>query len=624
MNIILWILCSMAGGIVFFLFSLLLGSKMLSILKVNAPDEEWFLFSAGLGVGISAGLLLVLGFMGAYTKEIILLTAVAISILCISEVKKIIISAQSIKNTAKKNENFLNKIMRSVLILFALLFVLVAASPETEWDAISFHLATAKVYIEHQQIVPIYYAYHAALPHLFDMLYVVGELWNSDVLSRMFVLLCNLTIVLGIWILGKKLFSERAGLIGACIFLTTPILMVYMPSTYIDIPLGLFAVCAILAIWNWKQATQKERWIWVWITALMCTFMVSSKIVTLPFVAGCMLYFLWHIWKTKKMQEATKGITIFALCLVIILGPWMIFNYIHLNNPIYPFADTIFHGKYWSPELAQWWSDARNTYSGGKNITDFILKPFILTYIPNINGPIYGFSPIYLMFIPLLVFWAGEKRKELTCIGSIAFISWLGWCILAPDMRYIFYLIPILALSAGYAIDSLFIDTNIKEYTKKIVYLVMALIVLSNLLFFFVIFRNDVQMWTGKITREEFITIDTPNYFVAQWANKNLPQEAFIFLANDDKGYYFDREYTLGYGIFSTYIDYAHLSDGDALYQRLKEIGITHVLFKEYETGLIGYDKYYNEHTTQLFEELKEEHLTEIYEKNSVYLYELS
>ena len=109
-----------------------------------------------------------------------------------------------------------------------------------------------------------------------------------------------------------------------------------------------------------------------------------------------------------------------------------------------------------------------------------------------------------------------------------------------------------------------------------------------------------------------------------QRRSSSHPQkDAFLFLANDDKGYYFDRNYITGYGVFSTYIDYAHLEDGDALYKRLKELGITHVVMKVYDDGsLLGYAKYDEEHTTTLFNELKEKHLTLLYEKNNVSLYE--
>ncbi|MFA6889045.1 MAG: glycosyltransferase family 39 protein [Candidatus Woesearchaeota archaeon] len=624
MNTILWIINSCGGAILFFFICLLVGSKLLTVLKIETVPEERFIFSAGLGVGITAFLLLIIGFIGLYTKKAIIITAIGIIMLCVFEIKIIIYAIKNISQQIfSKEHDLYYRFCKIMIIFFAALLFIVATSPETEWDAVSFHLATAKIYVQQQQIIPIYYAFHAALPHLFDMLYVIGELWNSDIISRIFVLLCNLTIALGIWMFGKKLFSEKVGLTSALIFLTTPILLVYFPSTYIDIPIGIFALTGIWALWNWKQ-TKKIKWLWILGITNAC--LVSSKIVTLPFVIACILYILIEkIRNEKKVYNCWKPIVIIGFCLTIALLPWIIFNYSTLNNPVYPFGEGIFHGKYWSPELAQWWSNSRETYSGGKNLIDFIFKPFILTFMPNTNGPIYGFSPFYLMLIPFIIFWINEKKQELYYIGLIIFFSWTGWFILAPDMRYIFYLFPLLALLAGYGLEKILTDENIKKNTKKIIKLFTVFIILTNLLFFFIIFRNDVQMWTGKITREEFITIDTPNYPVTQWANQNLPKNAFIFLANDDKGYYFEREYITGYGIFSTYVDYAHMDDGEALYNKLKKIGITHVLFKEYDNGnLIGYDNYYVEKTTILFEELKEKYMTPLYEENNIALYQLT
>lgn len=621
MNTIVWIISSCSGALLFFFICLLIGSKTLTILKLETTQEERLMFSAALGVGIAACMLLAIGFIGLYTQKAVIFTAMIITVTCMFEIKKIINPFKSIFNQLFLNDNDAYYLFcRIMIIIFAVLLLIVATSPETEWDAISFHLATAKIYVQQQQIVPIYYAFHTALPHLFDMLYVIGELWNSDVISRMFVLFCNLTIAGGIWLLGRKLFSENTGIAGALIFLTTPILLVYFPSTYIDIPIGLFALAGIWALWNWKQ-TKKSGWLWI--IGITGTCLVSSKIITLPFVVACNAYIFIEIIKNeKKIISLWKPVAIASFCMAIMLLPWMIFNYYTLDNPVYPFGEGIFHGRYWSPELVQWWSDSRETYSGGKNLIDFIFKPFILTFMPNTNGPIYGFSPFYLILIPFIIFWIHEKKQELCCIGSVVVLSWTGWFILAPDMRYIFYVFPLLALLAGYALDKIYNDENIKQNTKIIVNGIVIFIVLTNLFFFFVIFRNDVQMWTGKMTREEFITRDTPNYPVAQWANQNLPKDAFIFLANDDKGYYFEREYITGYGIFSTYIDYATMDDSEALYNRLKEIGITHVLLKTYDNGgLIGYDDYYVEKTTLLFEGLKEKHLAAIYYENNITLY---
>ncbi|MBI5003357.1 glycosyltransferase family 39 protein [Candidatus Woesearchaeota archaeon] len=629
---IAWIAASAGGGILFYIYCLLLGTKIFKFWTKKTKTEstetgEQFFISVSLGIGVVALLLLLLGIAKSYTPFLMSIFFILTTGIAVTEYKTLF---TYFKEAAawlreKKKESVIYTIAKYCMLLLLIFYFVVALSPETEWDAISFHLVTAKVYVREQAMVPIYYTYHAALPHLFDMLYVVGELVKSDVLSRVFVLCVDLTIVFGIWMFGKKMFSEEAGILAALIFMTTPVLMVYFPATYVDIPISIFALSAIGCFWQWKQTNKKA---WLFLSVLNAGFAATAKISTAPLIGALFVLYIWHARKQEeKGMQMLKTILICGCILGLLFLPWFTFNAVHFNNPVYPFAEGIFEGKYWNEELAVWWKNQRDHYNTGEGVLQYGFIPFTLTFMPNLTGPIYGFSPFYLMFIPIL--WIlkkiKEEREKTVFLSVLAVICMTGWFILAPDMRYMFYILPLFAILAGAGITKVYKVYENKRRKKRIVTICILFILLSNIFFFFVIFRNDVKMWAGIISRDEYKAIDTLNYYAAQWANENLPEDAIIFLANDDKGYYFEREFITGYGVFSAYVDYPQLKDGEALYQRLKELGVTHVLFRVYEDGsMLGYEEYYNDHTTALFKELTQEYATTLYTENNCTIYVLN
>jgi 4-amino-4-deoxy-L-arabinose transferase-like glycosyltransferase len=620
---IMWALSSASIGILLFLVCILLGTKIQKLLRIQSNKEENIVFSIGLGIGTMGLILFALGLAELYTKTAMITATIILLSLCIKEIPQITSSIKAVIKSFRETSNKgIYKALLYTNLLFSTLILLVALSPETEWDAISYHLATPKIYAMNEALVPIYYAWHTAPPHLLNMLYVVGEIFQSDVTSRVFIALMNLTLVLGVFLFGKRYFSEKTGLFAATILLATPILLVYFSSTYVDLPLGLFVLLAVWSFWLWKESNQMK---YLFLTALFCGFAITTKLVVAPVIPILGIAYWYYAYQKKTPFTSVMTKTIVIGCIIaILLMPWLTFNYVHFDNPIYPWAEGIFEGRYWNSDLTNFWSTARDDYLNGTEFTQFLLLPITFTYMPNVSGPIYGFTPFFFAFIPLLFLyqWKRKTKSILSFICFFAIANIIVWFIAAPDWRYIFYILPFLALLTAHAITTIFEDQQCSMITKRIIAASIILIIISSLFFFFVIFRLDIQLWTNEVTREEFKAHDTQNYWVAQYINKNLAEDAVLFLGYDDKTYYFDRVTIVGNGEFSTYVDYTNMEDGDAFYTRLEELGVTHVVITQNENGIVP-GTYQQEHILQLYNDLISNYLEPIFEKNGSTLYEL-
>ncbi len=77
----------------------------------------------------------------------------------------------------------------------------------------------------------------------------------------------------------------------------------------------------------------------------------------------------------------------------------------------------------------------------------------------------------------------------------------------------------------------------------------MILILISNIVLLIVIHRNAFQFLAGIQTKEDYIQHYLQNYEMTQWINTHLEDNAYIFVANDDRTYFIDKPYFRGYAI---------------------------------------------------------------------------
>lgn len=113
---------------------------------------------------------------------------------------------------------------------------------------------------------------------------------------------------------------------------------------------------------------------------------------------------------------------------------------------------------------------------------------------------------------------------------------------------------------------------------------------------------------------------------MAQWTNVHLSDDVLLFIANDDRVYFYDKPYIQGYPIIQGVIDYPSLQSASSLYSLLLEKGVTHVvLVKHHATNYYtSFDGYYNEHITNLWLTLVIEYGTLITVQDDVSLYALN
>jgi len=225
------------------LISIVLGQRILKLIGLKLSGLEIFIFSFPLGLSILAYIAFILGIVGFLYKSIFVSILLLIFIIFIKDIVKIIIALFNfIKNFSPKRiikEHKLGFNFFTIIILFLLLLVIlnfiISFSPPWNHDALAYHLAVPKIYIDNHQIIYIPHIIFSNFPMLIDIISMIGLLLSSSALSHLFAYALSVTLVLAIYSLCKQFFNTRLAVLAALIFYSFPMVIEFVSTVYISI-----------------------------------------------------------------------------------------------------------------------------------------------------------------------------------------------------------------------------------------------------------------------------------------------------------------------------------------------------------------------------------------------------
>tara|TARA_Y100001980_G_C14507716_1_gene283269 strand:- start:185 stop:1282 length:1098 start_codon:yes stop_codon:yes gene_type:complete len=265
----------------------------------------------------------------------------------------------------------------------------------------------------------------------------------------------------------------------------------------------------------------------------------------------------------------------------ILLIPWFLRNFIASGNPIWPLASTIFDTLYisdiWAMKYSLW------ERGPGTSILDFFMGPWNLTNRIDLFNAGYGIftsyllNPVFLMFSPIAMFYKNSINKNLKIVVKffvvfclITYIFWFFGGYHHP--RYLGGIYPFISILSGIGIK---ITTDqLKNNYRKIIFIILTALLIFFLAIAFFINQKYFGVVFGNINEESYLENNLNNYEGVRWLNQNLPENSKVLYAGTSAWYYMKNDYTpLSFKL----IDYSNIKTPQELYEKLKEINITHV-----------------------------------------------
>lgn len=552
---------------------------------------------------------------------------------------------------------------RALLVLIGLFAgssLLMALSPPSSGYSIHYELPAAQMYVRAHRLHFIPYLF-ALRPQNMMLLHMVGLLCKADFPVQMFGAVFLWLTLLMVYALTRQTGTRLTGLFAVAIFLSMPMIG-YVSGTVSSEPgvflYGFLALCAVLEWWRTGQAR------WLILAGGFSGFCAGVKItgVEVPFVLG--LFLLGRVWPFSAVANDATPLAfplsfvqrcrvvvlaggVFVAALAVTMLPWYYQIYHWTGSPLYSGENPDGLISRYFPQLepatpsgnqtptTQNASEQETSSSSGllgyvqaavasltrfgpRTLLEFVWKMSMCRDFQNI--PI---SPLFLAFLPFLVlFRRPHQGLGMLSLFSVVYFV-IGLNLWGDYNRYIIPVFPGLAVLTAISIG------NIAQANRRLGQFCQVVAVGMMGLYLPVALHTGLRQ--GKVVvgweeRAAYLNRLFPGSFAAaEYVRQHVPTTAKLLLIGEANLFLFQREYVLGDGTpetldfqFSLIMQYRHFHDPTVAYERLKQLGVTHVILNQHVSNNSGYRD-----TLKYVERFTQLHLEEIFHEAEVFIYRL-
>ena len=338
-------------------------------------------------------------------------------------------------NTLEKKEKiFLTCTLLTFLVIFIVLSQLL---PMLLWDE-NAYLSNARSHTSSSAYTEDY---------KFPLLeWNVSLLWSifgeSLTLAKLLAIAFTLGTIALTYIFGRRYLSFKYAALLTTLFAFSPLIMYWGFRVYSDIPAMFFVLLSFLLILKYDDT--KNNWYFV-AASIFAAFAFLERFTQGIFTICVLAYYLY--------KKDIKKIFIFAAIFLVTLSPWLIYNQINYNNPVWDLQEQYI--------LVQAWTSPEPAINQVSNLFTFN-------------------NPLIPLFMLAGVFYFLKKEKFSVMIvlyTSISFIYYIFF-VNTKDSRYYLSFLPFIYLLAVYLLTIMNKAKNIRvRNLEKFIY--HALIILS-------------------------------------------------------------------------------------------------------------------------------------------------
>ena len=504
---------------------------------------------------------------------------------------------------AKKRRNDGYLIASAVLLLTSLIIsiVILSSVPPVSKDALTHHLVVPKLYLKHEGIYEIPFMRFSYYPMNLDLLYLIPLYFGKDIIPKFIHFGFGLLTAWLVFDYLRRRVNLAYALFGVLFFLSIPIIVKLSITVYVDLGLIFFSTASLLLLLKWNESGYRLRFLTL--SAISCGLAMGTKYngLVIVFLLTLFIPFIRSRYDKGERQGLLKttghGLT-FLFIALLIFSPWMIRNYIWVNNPIYPLYDHWFNPQNAGSQSSLSLFSIRS-YIYNESWWEIALLPVRIFFQGQDGNPQYfdGKLNPFLLLLPFLAFYRIQSdshtiktEKKILLSFAVLFFAFAFFSS-GLRVRYISPIIPPLVILFVFGIKNLsdtvskFNSTIHRKIGRAIIFLIILFSLIPNARYVFSQYKyvRPYDYFNGTLTRDEYIEKFRREYPVMRYINENLPQDArvlFFYLGN--RGYYCDRDYVFDMqkGV-STFWEIVKKSNSpEEVLTELKNKHITHLLIR--------------------------------------------
>lgn len=230
-------------------------------------------------------------------------------------------------------------------IPFALICFICALAPEQSPDGMAYHLHLTDLYYDAHAIVPIRHNMYASLSQGSEMLFLFAYSFGRHSAAALvhFTYLLSLALVIADY--GSQKGWSFAGAFGGLVVFTTPIVAIDGVSAYNDVMIA----CIWFALFVLTDKFEPSR--------IIPAGMLAGFAYSVKYTAFLTIFFLIWQWRRHWKQLIPAGVAASVFIL-----PWVLKNWLWVDNPFAPFFNTLFPNPYITADFEKSYSADMRTY----------------------------------------------------------------------------------------------------------------------------------------------------------------------------------------------------------------------------------------------------------------------
>jgi len=414
-----------------------------------------------------------------------------------------------------------------VIAPFVVLMILASMLPTIDFDVLEYHLEGPKEYFQAGRIAFLPHNVYTNMPFGVEMLHLLGmevlnDWWCGGLVGQLLVALFGPATAILIAAAASRVGSIRAGWIAAVVYLTTPWIYRLAAIAYVEGPLCFYHGAMIWAVI--RVATPGRRpWGLLGLLAgcaMGCKYpALISAVIPFGVLAAV------DSWRARSVLPVGRYLVGWA----VVMGPWLGKNVIDTGNPVYPLANSLFHGRYWDAAREIQWT----TVHGRLPTTAWLLWSSVV----DVAGRSDWQSPLYVALAPLALLRPGSRRLALALWGCVAYLFFTWWLLTHRLDRFWLPILPPLAILAG-----LGADWSRRRGWTILLGTILTIALLTNLTYISTALAG-LNEWTGDL---DFLRRDIPRRWNAPLArlDRELPTDARPLLVGQAAVFHLDHAVT--------------------------------------------------------------------------------
>jgi len=226
------------------------------------------------------------------------------------------------------NENFKENIGLILIIIFFLSLYLLNVNTDADlwWDS-SVYVGMGKYIYTYGEVG----LFEDSRPLVWPLM--LGFIWNLGLdivfFGKLMVLLFGIGIVILTYLIAYQLFDKKIALISSLLIAFSPTFFLFNSVMFAGIPSTFFSMLGLYWFIKGNQS----------LSGLFFGIAFMTRFFQILIIIPVYLFFIYVIYKKKS---TIKKFLISLLFFIIPLVPFLIFNFIVYNNPVYPFQLQIY------------------------------------------------------------------------------------------------------------------------------------------------------------------------------------------------------------------------------------------------------------------------------------------